>query len=115
MEAFLNTSTAVGIFAVFTLMLFKEIRLLIRERKFEREPDRYCRNHETIVEMRRMIEDLHAWHDVKDEDGVHRWIVRGSLEQAIIKMTEAVQQMAKLTERLTDKVELLDANVKQKG
>ena len=33
--------------------------------------------------MARQMQDLHDWHNTKDDDGVFKWMIRQSLESAI--------------------------------
>jgi hypothetical protein len=47
------------------------------------------------------VEDLHKWHDVKDEDQVPVWYVRKSLERLIGELSKSVNRMTKAIEDQT--------------
>ncbi len=47
------------------------------------------------VDLRRIarqIDDLHKWHDVRDEDGVPVWHLKRSMFSAIERLTRAVEK-----------------------
>ena len=65
--------------------------------------------------VEQQIKDLHDWHNVQDQDGVKVWYVRRSLEEAIVKLSAAVEGLAQkdatqnvILERLVTVVERLE-------
>ena len=48
------------------------------------------------------VEDLHKWHDVKDEDQVPVWYVRKSLERLIGELGKSVNGMTRAIEDQTE-------------
>jgi hypothetical protein len=64
-------------------------------------------------EMYPMIQDLHAWHAKEDEDGSKVWYVKKSLETAIVKLADAMSSQAAIMERLLDRIESIDDDLKE--
>lgn len=59
--------------------------------------------------MQNQIQDLYDWHNVTDDDGVKIWYVRRSLEGAVEKLVNAVNEQNKaLNELATTNKALLD-------
>ena len=42
--------------------------------------------------LSKQVDELHAWHNREDEDGVKVWYVRKSLEDAISKLADNLEQ-----------------------
>jgi deoxyribodipyrimidine photolyase-like uncharacterized protein len=42
----------------------------------------------------KQIDELHAWHNKEDDDGVKVWYVRKSLEDAIEKLASAINKLS---------------------
>jgi hypothetical protein len=57
-----------------------------------------------LGDIRTIVNDLHNWHDVKDEDHVYVWYNRKSLSDSIVKLGRAVDD---LTRNVKTQVELL--------
>jgi hypothetical protein len=86
---------AAGAFGIFVILLVREFPKLIAAL-------RNSRRNEVVsftVEDRRLLRDLHDWHDKEDAEGVKVWYVRRSLEEAITKLSENIE---KQTEILTE-------------
>ena len=49
-----------------------------------------------IRQIAKQVSDLHDWHDQKDSDGVYVWYVRQSLEKAIVKLADNIEQQTML-------------------
>jgi hypothetical protein len=53
-----------------------------------------------ILSMNSKIKELHAWHDVNDEEGVKIWYTRNkTVEDTLEKMTEILDRMDRRDER----------------
>jgi len=50
-----------------------------------------------VYNMEHKLEELHEWHNNKDEDGVFTWYIRKSLERSLSDLADAVQIMAQNT------------------
>jgi hypothetical protein len=61
-----------------------------------------------VAELSPKMSDLHTWHDKEDGDGVKIWYVRQSLEKAIAKLIETIQDQSKLMERLVTRLETVE-------
>jgi len=48
-----------------------------------------------LADIKGITNDLHQWHDVRDEDHVFAWYVRKSLSKSIADLTSSVNQLAK--------------------
>ena len=57
-----------------------------------------------LGDIKTLLNDLHNWHDVKDEDHVYVWYNRKSLSDSIVKLGRAVDD---LTRNVQTQVELL--------
>jgi hypothetical protein len=57
------------------------------------------------------VAELHKWHDREDEDGVKIWYVRSSLQDAIIKMTQAIDNQTRVLEAIVSRLEKLDVDM----
>jgi len=60
---------------------------------------------DSYFEMYNKVNVLHKWHDKTDEDGVPVWYVRRSLEDAIIKLGESIDNQTKVFTKLSIKLE----------
>ena len=79
-------ATQLGAGGVFAVILIREFFTMRRESKWEK--------------ISKEVEDLHEWHDNRDEDGVFKWYVRASLERAIDQLAENIDEQTKMLERL---------------
>ncbi len=63
------------------------------------------------IDLRRMakqLQDLHEWHDIRDPDGVFKWMVRQSLEKAITDLQITLADIMKLGEKLDRRLERIE-------
>ncbi len=58
-----------------------------------------------LVRIWSQTNDLHEWHAKEDAEGVKVWYVRPSLQEAIVKMADAVEQIGRLEERQAERTE----------
>lgn len=56
-------------------------------------------------ELAQQIRDLHKWHDQRDTDGVFAWYVRRSLETAVVKLGEGIDNLASNVQKQTTLLE----------
>lgn len=59
-----------------------------------------------LKKLASQVDQLHAWHNKTDRDGVPVWYVRSSLEDAINRLVSAIEVQTKLLERLETRQEL---------
>ena len=57
------------------------------------------------IKLYSWTKDLHEWHAKEDAEGVKVWYVRPSLQEAIVKMADAVEQIGRLEERQAERTE----------
>lgn len=50
-------------------------------------------------------DEMHAWHDVEDEEGVKLWYVRKGLWKSLDKLSENIEKQSKAIDRLSDKLD----------
>ena len=48
----------------------------------------------TLNDIKKLSQDLHEWHDVKDEDHVFAWYIRKSLSDSITNLNKSVGSLA---------------------
>ena len=95
-DGFQDSATAVGIFALFALMVFREVTGVLKARR----PD--------TVDLRalsRKVDELHSWHDKEDADGVKIWYYRRSLEDSINRLCDVIEKQSQLFDKLYNRVE----------
>ena len=85
-EASAALITQLGAGGVFAVILIREFFTMRRESRLDK--------------ISKEVEDLHEWHDSRDEDGVFKWYVRASLERSIDRLAENIDEQTKLLERL---------------
>ena len=51
--------------------------------------------HFKIDDNIKLLQDLHKWHDVTDKDGAKIWYVRSDLKDAIVKLTDTIEELGK--------------------
>jgi hypothetical protein len=91
--------TAVGVMAIFAFLLVREFLNFVDRRK-NGAPASHIKG---LVEATHdLTKELHTWHDVKDDDGVHVWYVRRSLVDAISTLTEVLDQQMRLLEKQSE-------------
>jgi hypothetical protein len=88
---------ALGAFVLFAVLVIERIFAY-----FKGKGEREARS-----QTKKMIEELHTWHDMRDEDGVPLWYVRKSLEAAITtlgtnlgRLADAIEGMSRSQERI---------------
>ncbi len=71
-----------------------------------------------IETMEIQVRDLHQWHDTRDSDGVFRWYVRSSLEDAIEKLIKTLDhvgsvlaEVAREQKQTNDRIDRLSQDV----
>lgn len=96
-----ETLTQLGIGGVLAIMVLKETFGFVRGQK--RNVASGCSRPEDVEEIKRMIKDLHTWHQKEDEDGVKVWYIRKSLERAIKDLSEVIQQQTEVVRRMLDR------------
>lgn len=62
--------------------------------------------------MARQLDDLHAWHSVKDDEGVRIWYVRKSLETAIGKLSENIGKELIILHKIEGRLQRLEEQTK---
>lgn len=110
--------TQTGVAGILIVLVLREVFAFVRTRNAEPEPTRVTLLARieflttTLEGMRRQLNELHAWHDQRDADGVPVWYVRTSLELAITGQTAAMKTLAdniaaqsRLLERLVEKID----------
>ena len=55
-----------------------------------------------LGDIKTLTNELHAWHDVKDEDHVYVWYIRKSLADGITKLNQSVGELAKNVKTQTE-------------
>ncbi len=90
-----------GTGAVFLLIVIKLALDFIKGRK--RDDNGNSKEIEkvkmVVYELRDQLNDLHEWHNVRDNDGVPIWYVRRSLEEAINKLAENIAMQTQLFQK----------------
>lgn len=85
--------TQLGIGGIFAILVIREVLGFLKGRK-----EVACYTNED----RKMLADLHDWHNRKDDDGVYVWYVRRSLEDAINSMADSQRQLAASISKLCE-------------
>lgn len=65
-----------------------------------------------LPRLARQIEELHAWHNVNDADGVKVWYVRESLRDTIGKLSDTLERQNRLLAVLCEQMKALHDDVK---
>ena len=81
--------TSVGVGGIFAILIIREVFGFLKSRRGS-DSDRQAKIMEALA---RQTKDLWDWHNVADTDGVKVWYVRRSSEEAIIKLTTAIENM----------------------
>jgi hypothetical protein len=82
-----------GIFAV--LLVWMVLNFLGRKK------DKVCVDPEKLAKQ---VQDLWVWHNKEDDEGVKIWYVRKSLEDAINKLAENIEQQTNIFRELINEI-----------
>ena len=95
------STTDAGILFIGIILILREVfAFVMKRRNGGFHPEILCA--ECVQLMRKsgkQVEDLHDWHNVRDNEGKPIWYARKSLEVAIEKLSENVNQQTKAIER----------------
>lgn len=58
-----------------------------------------------LVKMSSQVNELHKWHDITDSDGVMKWYVKPSLEEAIRELSLNVAKQTVVLERMDSRLD----------
>lgn len=111
--------TTLGVPAVVVLLLLQAVMKILDKIKDMKEKKNGNGNGATqqqmsdmfklIGEIKSAVNDLHQWHDVKDEDHVFAWYVRKSLGDSICELKTALGKVNQSIEKQTEALKhLLD-------
>jgi hypothetical protein len=64
-----------------------------------------------LLAIQHDVDDLHAWHNHKDSDGVFSWYVRKSLEERIADLTNAITDLVAVTKEQGHMLMTINQNV----
>ena len=67
------------------------------------------------IATKEQIHQLYDWHNVTDGDGVKVWYVRRSLEKAVMKLSENIDNQTNVIRELTTVVKTLSKDIDKKG
>jgi hypothetical protein len=100
-----------GVFAILLIRLVLDWAKPLITKQFGREQDdnqetgcRNCRDtilHE-IGKNRLLLQDLHAWHNVRNSDGGYVWYRSPNLERALTQLSESIDKHTELVRILTE-------------
>ena len=100
---------AAGAFGIFVILLVREVPRLVTAIRNGR--------HKEIVYFttadRRLLKDLHEWHDKEDAEGVKVWYVRRSLEDALTKLSENIEKQTQILTEIHRAQEEIRAHVRR--
>ncbi len=82
------------------LVLGKIFEFLIPLLRGERKDDPLKKIEETAVCIDRRVADLHAWHNVKNHDGIPVWYVPSALEKAILELAKNTEAQTEVLRSL---------------
>lgn len=105
--------------AVVELIKFLVSKVISAQQK-SAATDRAKATEEKLVKISKQVDELHAWHDIVDDEGVKIWYVRRSLEEAISKLhtsidkqTEVLANMVRGQQSIVDTLVRLDKNIER--
>ncbi len=113
MENIFGDAGIVGIFCIFAIMLFREVKpLIVRRQKVGEDGDTtivvkdwYLVTGGLIRDIHTLVKELHVWHDQRDNDGVPLWYVRSSLEGAVKSLTAALETQSELLRTVATQID----------
>jgi hypothetical protein len=82
-----------GVGGIFALLLIREVLSFLKDRKSSGSNEEHAKTRALIHELKNKLEELHKWHDVRDDEQVPVWYVRKSLEREIGKLCEVVGKL----------------------
>lgn len=62
---------------------------------------------EKLEELERKTDELYAWHNIRDDEGVFVWYVRKSLEESIDKLEDSISDLKKQTVESLNHLDIL--------
>lgn len=65
-----------------------------------------------VYRQNKLLRELYDWHDKEDDDGVKVWYMRKGLEAAITRLADGIASQNALMERLVERMERLDQDVR---
>jgi hypothetical protein len=68
-----------------------------------------------LADIDRRVDELHRWHDRDDEEGVKIWYVRKSLEDAVTRLADVIDQQGGLFRELVSEMKAVRAEVKKRA
>lgn len=77
-----DNSVSWGIVILLIVVIFREIREVIRGFHNDTQQEK----------LAKQISDLHAWHNVNDQDGNKIWYFKSTLKESITDLTKAINK-----------------------
>jgi len=103
----------VGVGGIFAVLVIREVLNFLTKRNGA-DKDKGGKLDRVILaalqEMKPKLDELHKWHDQRDQDGVPVWYIRRSLEEAVDKLAESQQMLSDNIRNMTIILERLATN-----
>ena len=100
---------AAGAFGIFVILLVREVPRLVSAIRNGRQREVAFK-----ADDRRLLEDLHDWHDKEDAEGVKVWYVRRSLEDAIAKLSDNIEKQTLILSKIHREQEEIRSQVRRR-
>jgi hypothetical protein len=96
-----------GVGGIFAIMVIREVLGFLRDRKGGATSEEGAKTRELVHQVKSKLDELHKWHDVRDDEQVPVWYVRKSLEREIGKLCEAVGKLEQAATKQAAAIEKL--------
>lgn len=109
----MNDINTVGTAGLLAILIIREVFEFLRKREEQKTSS-------DIFAIKKQVADLWDWHNHQDDDGVMVWYRRKSAEEAVDRLTSAIEKQTQLSlktqlsiERLVDKIDFFVSTNKQ--
>lgn len=93
------------------LWIVRELMTIRKRGKLDKICGLLALINEKLEKQGRQTEDLHEWHDVKDNEGVRLWYVRRSLEDAIKELATNIGRQTEIFQAMASEIKLMSQKV----
>jgi len=101
------STTDAGIIFIGIILVLREVFAFVIKKRNGKHEYECIECIKKIKSISKQTDDLHRWHDVRDDEGIPVWHIRKSLEKAIIKLADnvkeqtiAIQEQSAVLERI---------------
>jgi len=115
-----------GVGVIAAVLIIREVLSFLGKHQYKRNGNGNGSEHAAVMKdhvddmrgdvksLRDKVDDLHEWHNKKDDDGVFNWYVRRSLEDAIKDLGEKISLQIQIQTKIVQHMERAEQRYRDK-